>query len=309
MGAVQEIDVPSARFGTYRVKQRLGQGGMAEVFLAEAVDEKGDQLTAALKLMRKGGDEVAFLEEADLMGLLVHRNLVRRLEVGTAFGRPFIAMEYLIGGDLRGVMEQRRQEGGGVPLDVALHVLMELLRGLAYFHGAKTRSGQALNLVHSDVNPANVFFDSTGVVKLGDFGVAMSTHTGLSLQDGVAAGKLGYLSPEQARGEKATPQSDLWSVGVMLHELVAGGHPFQREGMSEEQVLAAIRAAKVVVSSAIDKPLGAVVAKALAADPKHRYRSAGELAGALYAYAVDHDLVRQTDFLADWLQGALELVV
>ena len=84
------IEIPSRRFGKYTVRSRLGTGGMAEVFLAEVVDELGDQLNVALKLMKKGVSEEAFADEADLMGLLSHPNLVQRLEIGAAFGRPFI---------------------------------------------------------------------------------------------------------------------------------------------------------------------------------------------------------------------------
>ena len=309
MAQPTEIEVPSQRFGRYLVKGRLGQGGMAEVFLAEAVDPSGDQISVALKLMKKGGDEGSFLEEADLMGLLVHPNLVQRLEVGQAFGRPYIAMEYLIGGDLRGVMQQHKENDKGFPTAMGVHVIIEVLRGLAYFHTATTRSGQALNLIHSDVNPVNVFFSGTGEVKVGDFGVATSTHKGIGLQEGIAAGKLGYLSPEQTRGEPLTFASDLWAVGVMLHELVVGYHPFQQQGASDEQTMAAIRAARVSLPAFVEKQLGAIIARALAPDLKSRYRSAGEFAGALFAYGLDHNLLQTRERVQDWLQGALELIV
>lgn len=304
-----DIEVPSQRFGRYLVKSRLGQGGMAEVFLAEAVDPSGDQLHVALKLMKKGGDEVAFLEEADLMGLLVHPNLVQRLEVGQAFERPYIAMEYLIGGDLYRVMENHKKEQKRIPLPMALHVMIEVLRGLAYVHSARTRSGQLLNLVHSDINPANVFFAGTGEVKVGDFGVATSTRTGLGLGEGMTAGKLSYLSPEQTRGEPVTAATDLWAVGVMLYELVVGQHPFRQAGASEEQVLAAIRAARLSLPSGVDPSLAAIIARALGPDLRARYRTAGELAGALFAHGVDNNLIQTRAEIQDWLQGELELVV
>jgi serine/threonine-protein kinase len=303
-----DIEVPSQRFGHYLVKSRLGQGGMAEVFLAEAIDQAGDQLTVALKLMKKGGDEVAFLEEADLMGLLVHPNLVQRLEVGQAFGRPYIAMEYLIGGDLQSVMEGHKKAMKGFPTAMGVHVVIEVLRALAYFHNARTKNGQILNLVHSDVNPANVFFAGTGEVKLGDFGVATSTHTGV-VQAGVTAGKLGYLSPEQVRGDSISSGSDLWAVGVMLHELVVGYHPFRKDGASEDQTMTAIRTAKLSVPDYVDKPLAAIIARALAPEAKARYRTAGDFAGALFGYGADHNLLQTRERVQEWLQGELELVV
>jgi len=306
---VQAVEVPSRRFGRYIIRSRLGQGGMAEVFLAEAVDEKGDQLNVALKLMRKGVPEDKFADEADLMGLLSHPNLVRMLEVGAAFGRPFIAMEFLIGGDLREVMEAHRRQMKGFPLGMGVHLCIEVLRALAYFHTATTRTGTPLSLVHSDVNPANVFFSGAGEVKLGDFGVASSGHIDIGPGEGIAAGKLSYLSPEQIRGEPLGPASDLWAVGVMMHELVVGYHPFQKEGASEQEIMQLIRAAKLNIPDYVDKPLAVVLQKALTPDLRQRYRSAGEFAGPLFAWALDRNHLPSNRQLQEWLESVLGLLV
>ena len=306
---VQAVEVPSRRFGRYIIRSRLGQGGMAEVFLAEAVDEKGDQLNVALKLMRKGVPEDKFADEADLMGLLSHPNLVRMLEVGAAFGRPFIAMEFLIGGDLREVMEAHRRQMKGFPLGMGVHLCIEVLRALAYFHTATTRTGTPLSLVHSDVNPANVFFSGAGEVKLGDFGVASSGHIDIGPGEGITAGKLSYLSPEQIRGEPLGPAADLWSVGVMMHELIVGYHPFQKEGASEQEIMQLIRGAKLNIPDYVDKPLAVILQKALTADLRQRYRSAGEFAGPLFAWALDHNHVPTNRQLQEWLESVLGLLV
>ncbi|MDP3500676.1 MAG: serine/threonine-protein kinase [Myxococcales bacterium] len=306
---VQAVEVPSRRFGRYIIRSRLGQGGMAEVFLAEAVDEKGDQLNVALKLMRKGVPEDKFADEADLMGLLSHPNLVRMLEVGAAFGRPFIAMEFLIGGDLREVMEAHRRQMKGFPLGMGVHLCIEVLRALAYFHTATTRTGTPLSLVHSDVNPANVFFSGAGEVKLGDFGVASSGHIDIGPGEGITAGKLSYLSPEQIRGEPLGPAADLWSVGVMMHELIVGYHPFQKEGASEQEIMQLIRSAKLNIPDYVDKPLAVILQKALTPDLRQRYRSAGEFAGPLFAWALDHNHVPTNRQLQEWLESVLGLLV
>lgn len=306
---VQAVEVPSRRFGRYIIRSRLGQGGMAEVFLAEAVDEKGDQLNVALKLMRKNVPEDKFADEADLMGLLSHPNLVRMLEVGAAFGRPFIAMEFLIGGDLREVMEAHRRQMKGFPLGMGVHLCIEVLRALAYFHTATTRTGTPLSLVHSDVNPANVFFSGAGEVKLGDFGVASSGHIDIGPGEGITAGKLSYLSPEQIRGEPLGPAADLWSVGVMMHELIVGYHPFQKEGASEQEIMQLIRGAKLNIPDYVDKPLAVILQKALTPDLRQRYRSAGEFAGPLFAWALDHNHVPTNRQLQEWLESVLGLLV
>ncbi len=306
---VQAVEVPSRRFGRYIIRSRLGQGGMAEVFLAEAVDDKGDQLNVALKLMRKGMPEDKFADEADLMGLLSHPNLVRMMEVGNAFGRPYIAMEFLIGGDLREVMDAHQRQTKGFPLGIGVHLCIEVLRALAYFHTATTRTGTPLSLVHSDVNPANVFFSGAGDVKLGDFGVASSGHIDIGPGDGIAAGKLSYLSPEQTRGEPLGPASDLWAVGVMLHELIVGYHPFQKEGASEQEMMQLIRQAKLNIPDYVDKPLAQVLQKALAPDLRQRYRSAGEFAGPLFAWALDRNQLPTNKQVQEWLESVLGLLV
>jgi serine/threonine protein kinase len=307
--APKVIDVPSRRYGTYRVRSRLGEGGMAEVFLAEAVDELGEQIHVALKLMKKGVSDEVFNNEADLMGLLSHPNLVRRLEVGQAFGRPFIAMEFLIGGDLSQVMAAHHREMKDFPTGMGLHVALEALKALAYFHQAKTRAGTPLHLIHGDVNPANIFFSGHGEVKLGDFGVAKSRNANLGPSDGVTAGKLHYLSPEQTRGEALTPASDLFAVGIMLHEMVVGFHPFQVKGGNPNDVMAAIRAAKLSLPDYVDKPLASILRRALHPDLTGRYRSAGEFAGQLFHYALDQNLAPSSKDVQGWLESSMGLLV
>lgn len=282
---------------------------MAEVFLAEVVDERGDQQSVALKLMKRDVPEEVFANEADLMGLLTHPNLVQRLEVGHAFGRPFIAMEFLIGGDLREVMESLRQQKQPFPVGMAVHVVLEVLKGLSYFHQAKTRTGAPLNLVHGDVNPANVFFSSEGEVKLGDFGVAKSRSVDIGPADGNAAGKLHYLSPEQSRGEALAPASDLFSVGVMLYELLVGTVPFGADGDDTKKVVAAIRSAKLAVPESVDKSLAQALHRALAPELKSRYRTAGELAGDLFRFALDSGSSQSKKDVQGWLEGVLGLLV
>lgn len=309
MSTPRAVEVPSSRFGKYVVRSRLGQGGQAEVFLAEAVDDKGDQINVALKLMRPGGAEEKFTDEADLMNLLSHPNLVRMVEHGVAYGRPFIAMEFLIGGDLQEVMNAHRRAMKSFPMNMGVHVILEVLKALAYFHQAKTRAGTPMDLVHSDVNPSNVFFSGDGEVKLGDFGVASSGHLALGPGEGIAAGKLSYLSPEQTRGEPVGPASDLWAVGVMLHELVVGYHPFQREDATDDEVMALIRAPKLQLPDYVDKPLATLITRALTPDLRTRFKTAGEMAGPLFTYALDRDLLPSRPQMQQWLESVLGLLV
>lgn len=305
MPDTRAIEVPSRRYGKYLVRSRLGQGGQAEVFLAEALDEKGKQINVALKMMRQGVSEESFADEADLMGLLSHPNLVHMMEHGTAFGRPFIALEFLVGGDLSEVMAAHRRAMKGFPMGMGVHVCIEVLRALAYFHSATTRSGTPMNLIHSDVNPSNVFFSGDGAVKLGDFGVASSSRVDIGPGMGTTAGKLSYLSPEQTRGEYLSPAADLWGVGVMLHEMVVGYHPFRNEDASDQQVMATIRAPKLNIPDYIEKPLAAIITRSLNPDLKARYKTAGEFGGQLFGHALDHNLLPSPRETKLWLESVL----
>jgi eukaryotic-like serine/threonine-protein kinase len=305
VGSTRTVEVPSRRYGRYLVRSRLGEGGMAEVFLADAIPPRGDKFPVALKLMRKGAPLEAFADEVDLMGLLDHPNLVRMLESGQAFGRPFIAMEFLVGGDLKRLIEAHETLKRRIPVGTAVYVCIEVLRALSYFHNLRTRSGRPLELVHGDVNPSNIFFSGDADVKLGDFGVAKARGVDIGPQDGVAAGKLHYLSPEQTMGEPLTPASDLFSLGIVLHELVVGTHPFLREETDDEVVMEAIRAAKLSLPDTVDAGLAQIVRKALTPDLDSRYRTSGEFAGALLTWALDSGNSPSRENVQSWLLKTL----
>ncbi len=304
-GPGRPVEVPSRRYGRYVLRSRLGEGGMAEVFRADVLDARGQPFPVALKLMREEVPPEAFADEADLMRLLEHPNLVRMLETGQAFGRSFIAMEFLIGGDLKRLMEAHEQLRRRIPVGVAVYVCIEILRALAYFHLARTRSGRPLELVHGDVNPSNIFFSGEGEVKLGDFGVAKARGADIGPQDGITAGKLHYLSPEQARGDSLTPATDLFALGIVLHELVIGTHPFLREEVDEEVAMALMSAAKLSLPDGVDKPLAQILRRALAPDVAHRYRTAGEFAGALFTWALDSEQSLTREQVQAWLLKTL----
>jgi eukaryotic-like serine/threonine-protein kinase len=289
------IEIPSRLYGKYLVRSKIGVGGMAEVFLAEAVDANGHAFSVALKMLNKGASEEAFANEVDLMGLLSHPNLMKLIEHGRAYGRLWIALEYCIGGDLRALMDVSKKEMKPISAETGIAVILETLKGLSYFHHATSRNGAALRLIHSDVNPANIFVNAAGEVKLGDFGVASSSLVDIGPGEGLTAGKLSYLSPEQTRGETLTNASDVWAVGVMLHELVVGWHPFQREGATEQQIMQLIRAPKLTIPDYVDKPLAQIVVKALAPELKNRFKTCGEMAGPLMAYALDANAYRASE--------------
>jgi hypothetical protein len=209
-------DIPSgSRIGRYRVLERIGAGGMGAVY--RAYDESLDR-DVALKLVPRHlasnpGVRARFLVEARAAASLDHPNICTIHEVAdTAEGRPFLAMTCY-----RGETLKDRLDRGAIPVDEALMLAREIVRGLAAAHER--------GVVHRDVKPGNVMLVDDGSVKILDFGIA-KVAGGIQTVPGVTPGTVAYMSPEQARGEDVDHRSDLWSVGVVLYEMIAGQRPF-----------------------------------------------------------------------------------
>jgi serine/threonine-protein kinase len=304
--------IPSHRFGAYTIVRKLGEGGMAEVFLASAIDERSELLPVALKIAKPvsgpGVDAAElFATEADVMALLRHPNLVELFEVGKHAGRLFLAMEYLPGGDLATLMDALAKAGRPFPPSMALQIGIDLLKGLAYVHQAESGRGTPLDLVHGDINPSNVFLSLTpGRAKLGDFGVVSSRALGGGLPDGMTAGKLCYLSPEQAQGKPPIPASDLFAVGVLMFELLFGRKPFV--GRTQDEVLERICSGRFERPEGISRAAEEIFERALSKSPRTRFSSAGAFAGELLRYQLDSGLQVREEALASFVEEALEIV-
>lgn len=304
-------EIPSRRFGRYHLREKIGEGGMAEIFRADIVDD-GVIRTVAIKLLKpRQPANVAdlFFAEADLMGMLDHPNLVKRIEVGSLGERLFISMEDMYGGDLQSLVKMLRAQPQPQQLSpgAALYVCLEVLHGLAYFHRARSNTGSELGLVHGDLNPSNVLISAYGEVKLGDFGVASIPGVGAGLEEGVAAGKLHYLSPEQVHGLKLTAASDLFALTTMFYFLAFGELPFT--GETEPEVLEKIRSGRFKLPAGADPELARILKKGLSRSLKDRYLTAGELAGDLLAYQLDHGLQFTRQNLQELLDHAMGIAV
>jgi tetratricopeptide (TPR) repeat protein/TolB-like protein len=207
---------PGSRIGRYRLLERLGAGGMGAVY--RAYDESLDR-DVALKLVPRhlASDpdvRARFLVEARAAASLDHPNICTIHEVAdTAEGRPFLAMTCY-----RGETLKDRLDRGAIPVDEALTLAREIVRGLAAAHQR--------GVVHRDVKPGNVMLVDDGSVKILDFGIA-KVADGTLTGPGLTPGTVAYMSPEQARGEEVDHRSDLWSVGVVLYEMIAGQRPFR----------------------------------------------------------------------------------
>lgn len=274
-------------FGPYLLHARLAAGGMAEVFLAtEAATPTGRWL--AIKRIRPhlAGDSGfvrMFLQEARLAARLVHPAIAPVIDVGRVDDAYFMAMAYVHGEDLRRVMQRCRQLDRPLPVTAALQLVRAACDGLGFAHDARDDAGQPLALVHRDVSPHNLVATFDGGVQVIDFGVAKAVDNWHRTHAGTLKGKYGYMSPEQAAGTPLDRRNDIFSLGVVLYELLTGARLFRRE--SDAATLEAVLRCEVEPPSTrqptLDPAVDAVVMAALARDREQRTPSMQALAAEL----------------------------
>ncbi|HEY8039064.1 MAG TPA: protein kinase [Polyangiaceae bacterium] len=275
----------------YQPFAALGEGGMAQVFLAVARGPMGFNKLVVLKRMRSqyAKDEAVvrmFLDEARLAARLNHPNVIHTYEVGEHEGRYFIAMEYLEGQPLNRILAEARRIGREVRPAVWVRILEDVLTGLQYAHDLKDYDGTPLGIVHRDVSPHNMFVTYDGQVKVVDFGIAKAALSEAHTEIGVLKGKVAYMSPEHALGAPLDRRSDLFALGIVLWEAISGqrlyGHEYAATTLHKLLNSTAPRLSSVVPE--IDPALDELVVKALATDPADRFQSAREMRDALEAW-------------------------
>jgi serine/threonine-protein kinase len=268
----------------------LGQGGMGTVYLAVERGPAGFHKLKVVKRLRAdlgADDQLAkmFLDEARLSARLIHPNIVQTNEVGFDGAHYFIEMEYVEGQSLDSLARRADREGG-MPVPEALWILTQTLAGLHYAHELRDTSGAPLNVVHRDVSPHNVLVGYEGTVKLLDFGIAKAADSQFETQTGVVKGKTTYMAPEQAERRPVDRRADLFSVGVMLWQLLAERRLW--EGLSDLDILARLRDGRIPrladVRPSVPGRLDAICARALAGRPEDRYATAAELQADLEDY-------------------------
>ncbi len=281
------MDLP-AHFGKYLLVHQLGRGGMAELFLAKQSGLKGFEKVLAIKkilphLTQDPEFVSMFVNEGKLAALLTHQHIVQIFDLGHVEGAYYMAMEYVMGKDVRSLVGKIRERGGRLSIDHALLIVSQVASGLDYAHRKKDLNGRDLNIVHRDVSPQNILVSYEGEVKLVDFGIAKAAGSGQETQTGILKGKLAYMSPEQACGRAIDRRSDVFSLGIVLYELLTGRRLFK--GDSDLSTLEQVRTAHVEPPRTLDgdipEALDAVVLKALAREPEQRYQTASEFQAAL----------------------------
>lgn len=267
----------------YRLVQLLGEGGMAQVYLASARGAAGFEKIVALKILgARQLDDAAMvsslLREAMIGVRLDHENVVQVLDCGEHEGRYFVAMEYVRGFPLSRVIAS--SERRPIPIGVAAHVARTVAGALGYVHAFAEEDGTPLGLIHGDVSPSNVLLAADGRIKLADFGVASLAREVAGKRD--VAGKLPYMAPEAHEGAPASQSWDVFALGVVLYEMIAGTRPFSGRDLHSIQVAHRVGPVSLTVARPdCGRPLAEVVRKALARDPEKRFSSAAELADAI----------------------------
>lgn len=294
-----------AKFGAYELLERIGAGGMGEIFLAvlrrEGAFEKLLVIKRILPALSRDADFVAmFHREARIAALLNHQHLVQVYDYGKEGDEYFIAMELVEGADLRSLLEQL----GRPPRAVAAHILRAVARALDYAHRlCDRRTGECLQLVHRDISPGNVLVSSEGGVKLTDFGLVASGRAGFDTDGGTLKGKYAYMSPEQTYSDPLDARSDLFSWGILAYELFEGRRPFEGE---VPELVEAIRAVRYhpVSSGDIPDELVALIHQCLALHPDDRPADAAEVAARIERISAAQDWTDGERALCDWARPA-----
>jgi hypothetical protein len=278
----------------YELLERIGVGGMAEIFRGRAVAGGGFEKPVAIKrilphLSKDDRFVKLLITEANTVSQLRHRNIVQIFDVGLGSdGQYFLVMEYVRGADLGALFAALEKRGKRLPAHLALHIAAEVCDALDFAHRAVDASGTPLQIVHRDVSPSNILLSKMGEVKLTDFGIAkrMEEVTG----HGSVRGKFAYISPEQSRNISVDARSDVFSLGIVLFELVTGRRLFS--ALPDFDALETVREARVPRPASVDPSMATELEQlllgALAAEPDRRYPSAAAMGSALreFRYSV-----------------------
>lgn len=271
------------RFGKYLLLEKLATGGMAQLYKGKMTGVEGfEKLVAIKQILPHLAEEKdlvnAFIDEAKLAAMLHHQNIVQIYDFGNMEGTYYIAMEYLLGKDLRMIVKRAQEKNKPLHLEQSLFIISHMCAGLDYAHKMKDFQGRPLNIIHRDISPQNIIITYEGEVKILDFGIAKAATQSTMTQTGMIKGKVAYMSPEQAAGKTIDYRSDIFPTGILLYELITGRRMFTGDTL---QILAKVRDVvfEPVESIINGLPTGIynILNRALAKEPDQRYQSCGEM--------------------------------
>jgi eukaryotic-like serine/threonine-protein kinase len=304
---------PGARFGKYKLVERLGKGGMAETWRGELLAAEGVRKAVVIKrVLPNFADNKefieAFVQEAKVTASLSHGNVAQVFDFGQIGDSHFIAMELIDGRSLDRVLKHGIARGyWHMPYPIATLITLEVAKGLEHVHTRRGPKG-ALNIVHRDISPDNIIVGINGETKLVDFGVAKSVLEGRNeTEAGVIKGKYIYFSPEQAAGEKVDFRTDIYALGVVLYRLVTGRKAFDGPGL---KVLKQIQKGEYVplrvANPDIPDQLATVIETMMATRKEDRFGSTLELVEALSACVVAMAPRAGVHWIRDWVRWLYE---
>ena len=295
--------------GKYQLLRRIAQGGMAEVYLARQTGLEGFEKLVVIKrilphLVESQDFVRMFLDEARTAADLRHPNVVQIFEIGEDAGTYYIAMEFLHGQDIRRVMRRQAEQGGRVPLQHALQMIIDAANGLDHAHKKKDLQGRALNIIHRDISPQNIIVTYDGTTKIVDFGIAKAASQSTQTASGVLKGKYSYMSPEQASGRNLDQRTDQFALGIVLWELVTMRRLFKQQ--SEILTLHAIIEGDIApprqVLASVPPALNDIVMKTLSVDRNDRYADCRAMAEALEEFMAEQRLLHSPTRVGAYMQ-------
>ena len=304
--------LPTTSFGRYQLVRKLGSGGMAEVYLARVVGEAGFLKDVALKIMHRsfaGMPEIVdhFLDEARLATRLNHPNIVQIIDLGRQDDDYFIAMEYVNGYDLDYLLDSCMRRGVAVPLRIALAVVRKICDGLHAAHMAIAFDGRPLDLVHRDVKAENVLISRKGEVKVADFGIAKANQRTRQTQLGMVKGTAAYMAPEHRAGKPVDIRADVYGVGAILYEMLAGYQVNLDLEKLAHMGIVGWPHLRSLTQVRFDLPpdVDALVFRALAYDRNDRYPTCAEFENAIEAFATRYGVVIGDKVLVQWIEAQI----
>ena len=299
------------QFGDYHLLEKIATGGMAEVFRARAYGLAGFEKILVIKkvLPSLAKDEEfinLFIDEAKIAVQLLHVNIVQVFELGEVNGQYYMALEYVHGLDLAR-MVSRAKNKGPFTLSLALFITCEVLKALSFAHARTDEDGRALHIVHCDISPQNVLISYAGEVKITDFGISRAAFQARSLHD-VIRGKYAYMSPEQVDGRALDGRSDIFSLGIVLFELLTGRRLFKAK--TREETVARVRRAEVPSPRSyrpeISEDLEALLLRTLSGRADDRPQTAGDLLEELGVLMVREGHRATNNDLAAYVRDVIE---
>jgi serine/threonine-protein kinase len=284
------VNTPGSLFNieglnTYTLTRKIADGGMGSVYEAVLHGPEGFRKVVAIKMiLEKYSADPDFIQmfigEAKLVADLVHQNIVQIYQLGTLGNLYYMAMEYINGINLQQFISRHQELGREVPLEIGVFIISRVCRGLEYAHKKRDKSGNLLGVVHRDISPKNLMISSEGEVKITDFGIAKALNLMLDREGEVLLGKLAYMSPEQFQYLPTDRRSDIYSLSLVLFELLTGANPssFKRLGAVPGQRIQPEIPPPRSINPKIPAQLECIISKGLEQDLAKRYQRAGEMA-------------------------------